>query len=454
MTKAKSIVISILLVLVTVCAGIFTFASFPVKKTKKYTSIFKSIEVGAELNGAYRIDYSPAIEEGEVSECDQDKCIDIVRNRLDIEEFGSAIVYKNGNGFTVEYPQTANAGTAYSYFGSKGVISVYAGSTATGTNYFDYPVAEYSSSPFIEDVSVSEAYSQDGIIYSASGYSVVLKFTKAGREQFRKATKQASSASSDEEKVVTIFLDGDITLSSASVTEEMDTDSVQISGNFTKSQAQIIESVIKNGVMPVKYFNGKVVDNAEVDGEQYVISSIYSEKCEKTLKIACLVALVVFLVAMGVFYKGFGLLADFSAIVSIILFVLIYSIIPGSVLTMASVLGAITSFFVFATGSVVFFELIKKEFRNGSTLNAAIGDSFKKVMWLVLDVAILAIVAFFSSFFLASWAVRAFVATFAIGSLISAITFSLFNRALIAIFKPMVNQGRFYHLVREEVEDE
>lgn len=453
MRKARSIIISILLVLVTAAAGFFTFASFKLTGTKKYSSVFSTIDVGAEFTGAYRIDYSPVLEEdGIVSEKDLEKSIEIVKNRLDLEEFGSARVYKKGNGFTIEYPRSENVGNAYSYFGSKGVISLYVGSSASGTNYFDYNVSEYSSSPFIKGVSVSEAYSQDGIIYSASGYSVVLEFTKSGREMFKKATAAAAAESSN--KYVSIYLDDEIQLTSAQVDSEMDTATVQISGSFTKAQAEIIASVIENGVMPVQFFNGKVVGIEEVDGQQYLMSSIYSEKVQKTLKIAFAVVFGVFLIAMGIFYKGFGLVADFTAIFSIILFVLVYSIIPGSIITMSSVLGMIASFFVYVAGCVIFFETIKKAFKNGSTLNASIGDSFKKSMWFVLDAVVLGIVAFFSSFFLATWTIRAFMATFAVGTIIFALTFSLFNRMLIAVFKPMVNQGRFYHLTREEAENE
>lgn len=454
MTKAKSIIISILLVLVTAAAGFFTFASFNLKGTKKYNSIFSSIDVGAELEGTVRLDYSPTLEYGDVSDEDIEKSIEIVKARLNLEEFGTARVYKKGNGFTIEYPRSKNVSSAYSYFGSQGVISLYVGSSATGTNYFDYNVSEYAKSPYIKSASVSEAYSQEGIIVSPDGYSVVLEFTKSGREAFKRATAAAAANSSESDKVVSIFLDGETQLSQASVTSEMDTSSVQISGNFSKAQAEIIASVIKNGVMPAQFFNGEVEGVEEVDGSLYSVTSMYSEKVEKTLKIAFAVVFAVFLIAMGIFYKGFGILADFTAIFSLILFVLVYSIIPGSVITMSSLLGMITSFIVYVAGCVVFFELIKKQFRSGSTLAASIGDSFKKSMWLVLDVVVLASVAFFSSFFLATWAIRTFMATFAIGSIIFALTFSLFNRMLIAIFKPMVNQGRFYHLTREEAENE
>ena len=122
MTKAKSIIISILLVLVTAAVGFFTFASFNLKGTKKYNSIFSSIDVGAELEGTVRLDYSPTLEYGDVSDKDIEKSIEIVKARLNLEEFGTARVYKKGNGFTIEYPRSENVSSAYSYFGSQGII--------------------------------------------------------------------------------------------------------------------------------------------------------------------------------------------------------------------------------------------------------------------------------------------------------------------------------------------
>ena len=441
MKKATSIVISVLLSILIIVTSVFTFASFNLKKAKQYNPIINLISTGAQLQGStIRISYNPTLKQGEVTDKQVQDSIEIIRKRLNIEEFSTATVYQTGKGFTIEYPNTTNLSTAIDKFYRKGVVGVMVDSV----DYFEYDANEYSVNPFIKGVKVQESYSQDGIIINTSGYSVTLEFTKAGREKFKEAT---AAAAATENSTITIVLDGDSSspLSQATVSEEMDTPSVQISGNWTKEQAQIVASVIISGVLPAEFFNGTVVDGKEVKGETYSITCINGTKVNKLVKISFAISLLLILVLFVVFYRGFGVIADIMALISVLAFILIYAIIPGSIFTIPSVLGALTSALVFISILIVYFEKIKKEFKLGKTINSSISAGYSKAIMLALDVAIISLIVFFGGYFVCKWTVNAFFATFALGSLISA-TMLAISKLFVKLLKPLVKQDKFYNL--------
>lgn len=444
MKKATSIVISVLLAILIIVTSVFTFASFNLKKAKEYNPIFNLIATGAQLqDSTVRVSYNPTLKQGEVTNEQVQDSIEIVRKRLNLEEFSTATVYQTGKGFTIEYPTTTNLSTALDKFYKKGVV----GLMVDSVDYFEYDVNAYSSNPYIKGAKVQESYSQDGIIINASGYSVTLDFTSAGREAFKRAT---AAAVATESKTLSVVLDGDTNspLSQATVSEEMDTPSVQISGNWTKEQAQIVASVITNGVLPAEFFNGTVVDGKEIKGEVYTITGINGTKVNNLVKISFAVSLLLILVLFVVFYRGFGVIADIMAVISVLAFILIYSIIPGSIFTIPSILGALTSALVFISILIVYFEKIKKEFKLGKTINSSISAGYSKAIMLALDVAIISLIVFFGGYFVCKWTVNAFFATFALGSLISALMLSI-SKLFVKLLKPLVKQDKFYNLKME-----
>ena len=102
----------------------------------------------------------------------------------------------------------------------------------------------------------------------------------AGREQFFQATTEAANSESD--KYVTITMDG-ATLSQATVEEAINESSVQISGNYTKEQAEIIVSAINGGVLDY---------NFEILGNQKQTSTVLGDKAGLKIALGLLAILV------------------------------------------------------------------------------------------------------------------------------------------------------------------
>ncbi len=425
MSKTKSIVISVILALVVVAVSVLTFASFDLKGAKRYTPIFGLIEVGSDISGSVLAEYNLLEEEGQVSRGDLEENVETIRKRFNLNEFSTASVKTTSKGFIVEVPQSENYSTALTYLTGQGKITF-------ETNAKN----DWLTEEDISGASVEEAYSQDGIIVEQSGYAVTIKFNSSGREKFKLATESALNANTS----ISIKMDGN-TLSNAQITEVIDSSSVQITGNYTKAQAEIIASAINHGTLDYAF---------ELNGEVKLVDSILGEKAGMWIILGLLSMLVLVAVLFVVFYKGFGVIADIVLVLATLLFSLIYSVIPVSLITIPSIIGMILAFAVLCGAMVYIFEKIKFEFTQGKTVNSAITNGYKKSYMLAIDLAVLALISFLGGYFIVGAYLKTFVLSFAVATGVAAVSSWLLTRGMVALFKGMVKQDRFYGLIREE----
>jgi len=307
MAKRKSkpvvIVFSIILAVAFIVLSLFTFGQFNLKRARVYSGIFSLVEIGSDINDTVVVSYALAEEEGDVDRASIEKSVEVIRNRLNIPEFATSTVKATDNGFIVELPNSENTSFALNYFFGQGKMSF-----KTTTN-------EYLTEKDVTGATVQEAYEQDGINVTASGYSIAIHFTKHGQAQFYEATKEVY----EDNGSITIEMDGN-TLSQASVNEKINSSSVQISGNYTKEQAQIIASAINNGVL---------ANSFEKQGTEKQASSILGEKAGLKIVLGLLAILVVVAVLFVIFYKGLGVVADLVLLVSVELFALVFALISA-----------------------------------------------------------------------------------------------------------------------------
>ncbi len=428
MSKTKSIVISVILALVVVAVSVLTFASFNLKGAKRYTSIFGLIEVGSDISGSVVAEYNLAEEEGQVSRADLEKNVEIIRKRFNLNEFSTATVKTTSKGFIVEVPQSENYSTALTYLTTQGKIT-----------FETSAKSDWLTEEDLSGAKVEEAYSQDGIIIEQSGYAVTISFNKSGREKFKLATEAALNAGSGNSNIA-IKMDGN-PLSNAQITEVIDSSSIQISGNYTKDQAEIIASAINHGTLDFAF---------EQVGDAKSVDSVLGDKAGMWIILGLLAMLLLVGVLFVVFYKGFGVIADIVLILATLIFVLIYSVIPVSQITIPSIIGMVLAFAILSGAMVYIFEKIKFEFSQGKTVNSAINNGYKKSYMLAIDLAVLALISFLGGYFIVGAYLKTFVLGFAVATGVAAVSSWLLSRGMIALFKGMVKQDRFYGLIREE----
>lgn len=432
MTKTKSIVISVILAIVTIAVAVLTFARFDVAKAKTYDSIFGLVEVGSDISGSISVEYTLA-EEGQVARTDLESDVEIIRNRFNLNEFSSAVIKTTSKGFIIEIPRSENYDIALQYLSSQGKV------TFETTAKDDWLTEEDLSG-----ASVNEAYAQDGIIIEQSGYAVTINFNSSGKDKFYNAARAAIDAG-EGNNYITISMDGN-QLSKAQVGEEFSepTSSIQITGDYTKAQAEIIASALNCGTLKYSY-EKQVVK---------VMESPLGARASMWITLGLFAILLIAAILFVVFYKGLGVIADIVMIFAVLLFTLIYAVIPVSIITIPSVIGMVMAFMVLCGAMVYIFEKIKFEFSQGKTVVSSIANGYNKNYMILVDILVMAIITFLGGYFIVGAYLKTFIVSFAVATAVAGVSAWLLTRGMIALFKGMVKQDRFYGLIREEEEDD
>ena len=426
MSKSMSITLSVILALIFIVLSFFTFGHYKMSRGREYTGIFSLVEVGSDINDSVIAQYTLTEEEGTVARSEIEKAVKIIRNRLNITEFSTSKVKATNDGFIVEIPNSTNASFASEYLFGKGEMEVKT-STKTYLTHLD-----------ITGAKVVEGAKVDGATASASGYAISIFFTDYGREQFFEATTEAANSESD--KYVTITMDG-ATLSQAKVDEPINGNSVQISGSYTKEQAEIIASAINGGVLDY---------NFEILGKQKQTSTVLGDNAGLKITLGLLAILLVVAIAFVVFYKALGLVADLVLLITIEIFALVYAMIPGTMITIPALIGMIISFVVLCGIIVSILEKIKTEYALGKTFNSSVNFAFKKSYMLSIDIVVIALIVFLASYFIVGAYLQTLVVALSVSLAVVAFTGWVITRGIIALFKGFVNQETFYNLAKEE----
>ena len=332
----------------------------------------------------------------------------------------------------VEIPRSANYDIALQYLGSQGKI------TFSTTAKDDWLTEED-----ITGASVSEAYSQDGIIVEQSGYAVNINFNSSGKKNFYNAA-QAAIAAGDGSNYISINMDG-MELSKAQVGTEFSepTGSIQITGNYTKAQAEVIARALSCGTLKHSYEQQQIK----------VMGSVLGSRASMWIILGLFAILLIAAILFVVFYKGFGLIADLVMILAILLFTLIYSVIPVSTITIPAIIGMVMAFMILCGAMVYIFEKIKYEFSQGKTEVTAISNGYNNNYMLLIDILVIALITFLGGYFIVGSYLKTFILSFSVATAVAGVSAWLLSRGLIALFKGMVNQNRFYGLTREEEAD-
>lgn len=226
MSKRKSIVITILLVIVIAIVGVMSFASFHIPGTiKDYNSILSTIGQGIDLSGGYYVVLTPENTKGETNQAVLEDAMEILRARLDDKGYTEAVIsIQDGNKIRVEIPQVDDDGTVLEVIGQTGELTFKDSTGKVWLNGEDH----------IESAYVAQD-TQNG------GYLVILNFTARGQARFAEATKYVSSQADN--KILYIYL-GDTVVSQPTVSEQITSATAQIQGYSTYEDALSIASVI------------------------------------------------------------------------------------------------------------------------------------------------------------------------------------------------------------------
>lgn len=247
---------------------------------------------------------------------------------------------------------------------------------------------------------------------SQTGQPVVsLRFDTTGARRFGEVTSENVG------RRFAIVLDGGVI--SAPVIREAILGGVgQISGSFTVETANDLAVLLRAGALPAPL----VILEERTVGPGLGADSVRAGSLASILAFALVIAF------MFISYGVFGLAADISLIINMMLIGAALSVLQAT-LTLPGIAGIILTIGMAVDANVLIFERIREEVTSGKTPFAAVDAGYKRALTTIVDANVTTFIAAIILFVLGSGPVKGFAVTLSIGivtSMFTAITVSRF----------------------------
>jgi len=197
----------------------------------------------------------------------------------------------------------------------------------------------------------------------------------------------------------------------------------QITGLDNPKEAQELALLIRAGalVAPIRIIE-----------ERTIGPSLGKDNISKgTLSVV--IGMVLVIVFMAVWYKGFGLVANVALSFNLVLIVAILSLLQAT-LTLPGIAGIVLTVGMAVDANVLIFERIREELRVGNSPQASIHAGYEKALSTIADANITTLIAAIVLFVFGTGAIKGFAITLSIGILTSMFTAIMGTRAIINLF--------------------
>lgn len=204
-------------------------------------------------------------------------------------------------------------------------------------------------------------------------------------------------------------------------------DSGEITGNFTKQEAEDLGLVLRSGALPAKVVYLE---------ERTVGPSLGADSIRQGLN-ASLFGLLLVVVAMLVYYRLSGVNAVVALVLNLIILVAGMALF-GATMTLPGIAGVILTIGMAVDSNVLIFERIREEMRAGKLISSSIDTGFSKALVTIIDTHVTTIVSAAFLYFFGTGPVRGFAVTLTIGLLANVFTAIYVSRS---IFLWQINRG-------------
>lgn len=202
--------------------------------------------------------------------------------------------------------------------------------------------------------------------------------------------------------------------------------SVQISGNFTGSQATALADELKYGALPVRFVPQSVETVSATIGKDSLRAGL----------LAGLGGIIVVMIYMILYYRALGLVVLVGlGIGGSILYSLICLLgqTESFTLTLAGVTGIIVSVGITVDSYVVYFERLKDEVRAGRSVRQSVERSFSRAFRTVLTADLVSFMAALILYIFTIGDVRGFAYTLGLSTLLDVFTAFFFIRPAVIL---------------------
>jgi protein-export membrane protein SecD len=254
------------------------------------------------------------------------------------------------------------------------------------------------------------------------------------------STRFAQYTESHVGQFLTIVLDGEV-ISSPRIQTVIPDGSGQITGDFTFEEARSLAIQLQYGALPVPL---------QVESQRSIGATLGEESVQKSVT-AGIIGLITVLLFMIIYYRLPGSLASLALLIYALLNLSAFRMIPVT-LTLPGITGFLLSTGMAVDANILIFERMKEELRRGRSLQAAIEAGFDRAWTSIRDsnistLIICAILYWLGSGFsvlglrlIGAPAVKGFAITLAIGVLISMFTAVIVTRTFLRMLFRVVGE--------------
>jgi len=147
-------------------------------------------------------------------------------------------------------------------------------------------------------------------------------------------------------------------------------------------------------------------------------------------RLAILAGFAMVIVFMVVYYRFFGLVANFALMINLVLIIAALSLLPTA-LTLPGIAGIVLTVGMAVDANVLIFERIREELRNGNSPQASIRAGYEKAFSTIADANITTLIAAIVLFAYGTGPIKGFAVTLSLGILTSMFTAIVGTRAVV-----------------------
>ncbi len=218
-------------------------------------------------------------------------------------------------------------------------------------------------------------------------------------------------------KQLAIVLDGRVQ-SAPRIDSRINTDG-RITGSFTQEEVANLSLILRSGALPatLTYLE-----------EQTIGPSLGADSIRSGV-IASVVGLLLVVMFMLAYYRLSGVNAVVALVLNLIILLGLMAYI-GAVMTLPGIAGFVLTMGIGVDSNVLIFEHIKEELAHGRGVRASINGSFSRVLILLLDTHISALISAAFLFQFGTGPIRGFAVTLSVGLLSNLFTSTFVSKTL------------------------
>lgn len=233
---------------------------------------------------------------------------------------------------------------------------------------------------------------------------VAVTFDARGAREFERITEEHVK------KRMAIVLDNTI-YSAPVIQERISGGRAQITGSFSTQEANDLAIVLRAGALPAPL---RVIQDLTVG------PSLGRDSIEKGIH-ATLLAGVMVVLFMAVYYRLSGIIADFALTLNLICLIGALAALNAT-LTLPGIAGIILTMGMGVDSNVLIFERIREELRQGKPVRLAVDGGYDKALLTIIDSHVTTLITGLALFLFGTGPIKGFAVTLCLGIAINLFT--------------------------------